>query len=67
MYIHIYTRTAIKSEILPFAATSMDLEIVIVNEVRQRKRILYDIPYIWNLKRNDMNELTYKTERDLQT
>ena len=24
----------------------------------------YDVPYIWNLKRNDTNELTYKTERD---
>ena len=23
-----------------------------------------DIPYKWNLKRNDTNELTYKTERD---
>ena len=29
--------------------------------------ILYNIPYIWNLKRNDTNELTYKTERDSQT
>ena len=25
------------------------------------------IPYIWNLKRNDRNELTYKTERDSHT
>ena len=24
---------------------------------------MYDIPYTWNLKRNDTNELTYKTER----
>ena len=24
--------------------------------------ILYDIPYMWNLKINDTNELTYKTE-----
>ena len=24
--------------------------------------ISYDIPYTWNLKRNDTNELTYKTE-----
>ena len=23
---------------------------------------MYDIPHIWNLKRNDTNELTYKTE-----
>ena len=26
--------------------------------------ISYDIPYMWNLKRNDTNELTYKTEKD---
>ena len=25
--------------------------------------ISYDIPYMWNLKRNDTNELTYKTKR----
>ena len=29
--------------------------------------ITYDIPYMWNLKRNDTNELTCKTERDSQT
>ena len=26
----------------------------------------YDIPFMQNLKRNDTNELTYKTERDSQ-
>ena len=26
----------------------------------------YDIPYMWNLKRNDTNELSYKTETDLE-
>ena len=25
-----------------------------------------DIPYMWNLKRKDTNELTFKTERDSQ-
>ena len=29
--------------------------------------ISYDIPYMWNLKRNDTNELIYKTETDSQT
>ena len=29
--------------------------------------ILYDIPYMWTLKRNDTNELMYKTETDSQT
>ena len=26
--------------------------------------ILYDIPYMWNLKRNDTNEFTYKRQTD---
>ena len=29
--------------------------------------IPYDIPYMWTLKRNDTNELTYKTITDSQT
>ena len=32
-----------------------------VKSVREGE-ISYDIPYIWNLKRNDANELTYKTD-----
>ena len=56
MYI-LYTRTmeyysAIeKNEIMSFAATWMDLEIIILSEVSQTKTISYDITYIWNLKR----------------
>ena len=52
-----------RNEIMPFAATWMDLEVVILSEVSQRRNIVC-IPYLWNLKRNDTNELTYKTERD---
>ena len=44
----------------------MDLEIVILSEVRERE-ISYDIAYVQNLKRNDTNELIYKTETDSQT
>ena len=29
--------------------------------------ILYNISYMWNLKRNDTNELTYKAEEDSQS
>ena len=32
-----------------------------------RGEILYDIPDMWNLKRNDTNELMYKRETDSQT
>ena len=30
-------------------------------------KISYGIPCMWDLKRNDANELTYKTEQDSQT
>ena len=35
-----------------------------MKSVRQRRRILYDIPFGQNIKRNDTNEVTYKTETD---
>ena len=33
----------------------------------REREISHDIPYMWNLKRNDINELIYKTETDSQT
>ena len=47
---------------MPFAATWMNLEIITLSEVRQRQ-ILYDITYMWNLKKKDTNELIYKMVR----
>ena len=44
---------------MPFAVTCLDLEIVVLSEVRQRQ--IHDIAYIFNPK-NDTNKLTYKTE-----
>ena len=39
-----------KIEIMPFAATRMDLEMIILCEVSDRERyISYDITYMWNL------------------
>ena len=38
-----------ESEIMPFAATQMDLEIIILHEVNQAN--IYDITYMWDLKK----------------
>ena len=49
----------------PITATWMNLETVILNEMSDTEReMLYDSPYMWNLERNDSNELIYKTETD---
>ena len=50
---------------MPFAATWMQLEVIILREVRKRKTI-HDITYMWNLKCGT-NEPIYRTERDSQT
>ena len=39
-----------KNEIMPFAATWMDLEIIILSQTRERQ-VSYDITYMWNLKK----------------
>ena len=66
--VHIF-RGIGKNEMMPLAATWMVLETVILSEVKTDREgeISYDIPYMWNLKRNDTNEHMYKTERDSQT
>jgi len=51
---------------MSFSATWMDIEIIILSKVRQRKTniICYHL-YVGSLK-NDTNELIYKTEIDSQ-
>ena len=72
VYIHTHTHTQWntltikKKEILPFAATWVDLEIAILSEVRQRQIQISYITFVWNLK-YDTNELIYKRETDSQT
>ena len=49
---------------MPFAATWMDLEIVILSELTHtEKEKSYDITYMWNLKKNDTNELITKQKQ----
>ena len=57
-----------KSEIMPFAATWMDLEIVILSEVSQTEKEKYCmLLLICGILKKDTNELIYKTETDSQT
>ena len=54
VYIHTteYCSAIKKSEIMPFAATWMDLDIIILSEASQTERqISHDISYMWNLKK----------------
>ena len=57
-----------KNEITPFAATWMDLEMIILSEVSQAEKDKYHmISLICGILKNDTNELVYKTETDSQT
>ena len=71
IYTYIYTHSRIlliniiirKNELILFAATWMDLEIVIISEVNQIEK---EILLIIESKKNT-NELIYKTELEPQT
>ena len=55
-----------KNEIISFAATWIDTQIIILSKGNQAEKGKYhDIFYMWSLKINDTNELIYET--DLQT
>ena len=69
--IYIYTMeyySAIKTnEMIPVAATWMELEIIMLGEVSQTEKDKHDMrSYMWNLKKKDTNELICKTETDSQ-
>ena len=61
-----YYSTVKKNEIMSFAATGMDLEIIILSEVSQEEKDKYDIAYMWNLK-YDTNEQSMKQKHREQT
>ena len=58
-----------KNEIMPFAATWMGLEIIILSEVSQTEKDKYHMISLMCriFKKNDTNELIYKIETDSQT
>ena len=51
---------------MQFAARWMQLEILILSEIRKRKKILYNISYMWNIKCGT-NEPIYSIETDSHT
>ena len=50
---------------MPSSAIWVDLEIIILREVKERQ--IYNIVYMCNVKNNDTHELIYKRETDSQT
>ena len=58
-----------KSEVMPFAATWIELEIVILNFKAYKEKSMYDTAYMWNVKKkeNDTNESIYRMEAGSQT
>ena len=57
-----------KNEIMPFAATWMNLEIIILSEVSQTEKDKYHMmSLICVSKKTDTNELIYKIKIDSQT
>ena len=49
---------------MPFVATWVELEILILSEVEGERQPPHDITYTWNLKYGT-DELIYRTETDL--
>ena len=71
-YIYIYIKWILlnhkKNETMSFAATWMDLQIIILNRVSQtEKEIPYDITYMWNLKKKKKYKWTYFQNRKILT
>ena len=68
--VNIYNKLSLshkKNEMMPFAATQMDLEIVILSEVSQTEKDKYHMMLlICGIENNGTNELIYKTETDSQ-
>ena len=60
--------TAKRNEIMPLAATWMDLEIIILSEASQTEEDKYPVISLkCGILKKGTNELIYKTERNPQT
>ena len=55
-----------KNEIMPIAATCMELETVLLNEVSQTEKDIVWYCSYEEFKKNNTNELIHKTETDSQ-
>ena len=68
--VHVYNGILFshKNEIMPFTATWMALEIVVLSEINQTEKDKYDIIQypLYVESKMDTNELTYKTEIEFQ-
>ena len=60
-----YCSATKKNEVMPCAATRMDLEVITPSEVRE-KQVSYDTTSMWNGK-HGTNELVYETKTASQT
>ena len=57
-----------KNEVMPFTATWMDLEIIIVSEVSQKEKEKYHMTLLLcGILKNYTNKLIYETDTDSQT
>ena len=57
-----------KNAIMPFAATWIDLEIIILSVVSQREKDKYHmISLLCGIYKNNIKEFIYKIETDIQT
>ena len=62
---YMYYSAIKKSEIMPFAATWMDLEMITLSEFRKTNSVWYQ-SYVESNFENDINALIYKTETDFK-
>ena len=56
-----------KYEVLPFAEIWMDLENIMLGEISQERQILYNITYMWNLRKITQMNIHTKEKQTRET